>query len=194
MKNKKIISILIIAISVLVVVVGLALRHTSYETDYIATLNGEAIPLNEYKVYLREQIIIFEHIGGTDIWKADFDGIPATEVAKQNALDSIVLVKVTNKQALSLNVQLTDEDKQDALINAETLYESLSIEEREHTDFNTVLTIMEESILKEKVSTELTQNYNLEERSMIFDEIYEIWLQDINIEKNAEIWDSIVIY
>lgn len=194
MKNKKMVSILIIIVFIFVFIVGLSLRKTSYKVDYIATLNGEIIPLNEYKIYLREQIIIFENIGGTDIWKTDFDGIPATEFAKQNALDSIVLVKITNKQAPDLNLYLTDEDKQDALINAEMLYQSLSIDERENTDFNTIITIMEESILKEKVSSELTRNYNVEERSIIFDEIYADWLQDIIIEKNAEVWDSISIY
>lgn len=195
MKNKKIIFMLI-PLFALMLFFGVFNREQEVqEFDYIATLNGVRIPLSEYKVYLREVVINFEYIGGgSHIWKTTIDGISTQVFAKQNALDSIIFIKLTNSYADNIGVYLTYEDKQEALARAEELFDSFTLEEMERIDFYVVVTVMEENILQERVFEEVTRNYALqEERVAVFDHIYSLWLQDAIIEKNIEVWDSIVI-
>ena len=78
--------------------------------DYVAEIGGTKISRGEFMVYLIEQKKNFEEQGGSDIWGADFDGVSAIEVAKQNALDSITMVKSAVKQTDSLGIKLDEKD------------------------------------------------------------------------------------
>jgi len=92
LKNKKLIifgSLITSIVALLaVVIIGDFFRTEAYVPSfpYIATLNGIPIPLDEYKIYLREEVLSFEFTGGPLIWRTDFSGVPASEVAKNNAL------------------------------------------------------------------------------------------------------------
>ena len=195
MKNKKIVFILIPLFVLIVFFLNFNRQEEAQEFYYIATLNGIRIPLSEYKLYLREQIISFESIGGgTYIWKTNFDGIPAQVVAKQRALDAIIFVKLIIEYADIIGVYLTPEDKKEAVLNAEILFDSFTPQERQDIDFYVVVNTMKEMILQTKVFDEITRNYTLEEeRAEVFHHIYELWLQDAEIEKNIQVWDSIII-
>lgn len=190
---KKLIFILISVIVLAVFLIDFD-PEPAEEFYYIATLDGVRIPLDEYKLYLREQIITFEAIGGQDIWKTTLDGVSSQVLAKQNALDSIIFVKLTLSYADNVGVHLTEENRSEALLNAQTLFDSFSPEEAAQVDFGVIVNVMEESILQERVFEELTSNYaSLEESIEVFNHIYDLWLQEAVIEKNVQIWDSIVI-
>jgi len=191
--NKKIIFILIPIIVFAVFSINFS-PEPKEEFYYIATLNGVRIPLDEYKLYLREQIITFESIGGQDIWKTTLDGVSSQVLAKQNALDSIIFVKLTLEYANNVGVYLTEENRAKALLNAQALLDSFTPEEAIHVDFDVIVNVMEESILQDRIFAQLTRNYaSLEESIEVFNHIYSLWLQDAVIEKNVQVWDSIVI-
>ena len=65
---------------------------------------------DEFLLYLYEQENIFEDIGGIDIWDTNFDGIPARDVAKNNAVNSIIVLKTSVYQAKNLNIALNNND------------------------------------------------------------------------------------
>lgn len=93
--------------------------------DYVLTINGSKISKGEYMVYLYEQKKSFEERGGTDIWEADFDGISAEDVAKQNAINSITLVKAAVAQADSLKIQLESNDYSEISAESIRLYDDI---------------------------------------------------------------------
>lgn len=193
MDRKKYIFISVFILGILIIGMYLYSKtETGDHMKYVATFNGTKISLEEYYVYLRTQIINFENIAGTtDIWKTDLNGMPLQEVAKQNALDSIVSVKVVIKQASNFGIYLTEEDIEQALINAEALYKTFTPKEKEKIQFDTVINVIKDGILADKIFEELTSSYDSEEE--MFKHISRLWLQDVEVEKNSEVWDSIVI-
>ena len=136
------------------------------KSDYVAIIDGEKISVPEFSVYLYEQKNTFEDMGGgEDIWDTDFDGVPAEDVAKENALRSILYVKTACKNADGINVSLDDSDKEEAKrLAAEKLNEigeaycsSVGLEE-DNTE-----SIMEEILLQQKVMSSITESYQISE-------------------------------
>lgn len=112
-------------------------------------------------VYLIEQKKNFEEQGGSDIWEADFDGVSAIEVAKQNALDSITMVKSAVKQTDSLGIKLDEKDISDIDNQTKSLMSEFSSEELTELslDYDKIHSILEESALQSKVYDYVTSNY-----------------------------------
>lgn len=126
----------------------------SIGSGYVLIVDGEKISDTEYMVYLDEQIKSFEEQGGSDIWEIDFDGVPASDVAKQNAVNSIVMVKAAVNHADQLGVSLSDEDIKSAHSRASELssYEN---------DPKLIDRIMEESAIQSKVYDKITGSYQI---------------------------------
>ncbi len=137
---------------------------------YVVKIGNDKISKGEYMVYLKEQKKNFEQQGGTDIWQADFDGVSAEEVAKQNAVNSILMVKTAVKEAPSLNISVTEEDK--AIIEEQTdaLMTEFTPEELEELelDRDQIYSIMEEGVIQQKVYGYVTDSYVVNEEE--FDE------------------------
>ena len=139
---------------ILILIIFLTACTPFSSNDYVLTIDGEKISKTEYNVYLDEQIKQFESQGGKDIWGVDFDGIPATDVAKQNAINSIVMVKAAVNHSEQLGVTLTDEDKANAHKRAEDLKDETS-------DIELLNRIMEESAIQGKVYDKITGSYQI---------------------------------
>ncbi len=157
---------------------ALAVLLTGCNTGgYVVKIGNDKISRGEYMVYLKEQKKNFEQQGGTDIWQADFDGVSAEEVAKQNAVNSILMVKTAVKEAPSLNIAITDEDKAlieeqtDSLMSEFTAEELGSLE----LDRDKIYSIMEEGVIQQKVYGYVTDSYvvNEEEFSEYLSQYYE---------------------
>lgn len=129
--------------------------------DYVAEIGNTKISRGEFMVYLIEQKKNFEEQGGSDIWEADFDGVSAIEVAKQNALDSITMVKSAVKQTDSLGIKLDEKDISDIDNQTKSLMSEFSLEELTELslDYDKIHSILEESALQSKVYDYVTSNY-----------------------------------
>ena len=129
--------------------------------DYVAEIGNTKISRGEFMVYLIEQKKNFEEQGGSDIWEADFDGVSAIEVAKQNALDSITMVKSAVKQTDSLGIKLDEKDISDIDNQTKSLMSEFSSEELTELslDYDKIHSILEESALQSKVYDYVTSNY-----------------------------------
>lgn len=129
--------------------------------DYVAEIGNTKISRGEFMVYLIEQKKNFEEQGGSDIWEADFDGVSAIEVAKQNALDSITMVKSAVNQTDSLGIKLDEKDISDIDNQTKSLMSEFSSEELTELslDYDKIHSILEESALQSKVYDYVTSNY-----------------------------------
>ena len=129
--------------------------------DYVAEIGNTKISRGEFMVYLIEQKKNFEEQGGSDIWEADFDGVSAIEVAKQNALDSITMVKSAVKQTDSLGIKLDEKDISDIDNQTKSLMSEFSSEELTELslDYDKIHSILEESALQSTVYDYVTSNY-----------------------------------
>ena len=129
--------------------------------DYVAEIGNTKISRGEFMVYLIEQKKNFEEQGGSDIWEADFDGVSAIEVAKQDALDSITMVKSAVKQTDSLGIKLDEKDISDIDNQTKSLMSEFSSEELTELslDYDKIHSILEESALQSKVYDYVTSNY-----------------------------------
>ena len=92
-------------------------------------INLIEISPEEYQIYLDETKRNFEEIGGVDIWETDFDGRNAFEVAKESALNSMIVVKLSAQKAEEKEIVLSDEDKREVELEVERVlssYENVS--------------------------------------------------------------------
>lgn len=150
---------------IFIFIFGICLAGCSFMgDDYVLSVDGEKISVEEYEVYLDEQVKSFENQGGSDIWQIDFDGIPAKEVAKKNAVNSLVMVKAAVAHADQLGVSLNDDEKDQAHITAA---------EMDNYSSNSELydRIMEEVAVQSKVFDDITGSYQLN------DEEFEAYLE-----------------
>lgn len=156
---------------------------------YVATLNDIPILLTHYKVYLRTTALHFENIAGENIWQTSWDGVSTTEIAKNQALESIIFVMLTNSMAP--HIYLYEQDRELARTQAYEMFTTFTAEEQINFNIETIISVREDIINHEKVQEYLTQNYHQNVREMVFNEIFNNWRRDATIEINAEVWDSI---
>jgi len=133
--------------------------------DYIIKINDVTVNESEFKVYLYETQKYFSENGGEDIWETDFDGRTAEDVAKDAAINSVKMVKLSTQKAGELSVSLTEDELASAKEEATSLFSELS--ETQKTEINLtedeIYNIMQEKALFVKVYSEISQNYEIDE-------------------------------
>lgn len=162
--KKQLIHIIVFLILFLITVSGCLNRN---QNDYIATVEGEKISLEEFKVYLYIAQQEFEKLGDEDIWDTSFEaGLTAEEAAKERALDSLVHVKISTKQAKRLNISLTEEQKEQAKLDASSFLNSLTDSQLQNISIteDKMLKIMEEKAIYKEVYEEVTKNFEISEK------------------------------
>lgn len=172
------------------------LQRTDNKT-YALKIDGEKISLNEYIIYLYEQKRTFEEKGGYDIWEIDFDGTNAKDVAKQNAINSIVLVKTAIKEAANMNIKLDSDDMDIIEQETETFFNQINkdISDIKITKAD-VNNVMLESRIQQKVYELVTNGFEISkiDFEVYFNEYYETNKKQLNeveisfifIDKNSE--------
>lgn len=125
--------------------------------DALLSIDSNNIYIEEYNVYINETIRNFEKIGGSDIWDTDFDGKTAFEAAKENALNSIKMIKLTIKRADKNNVKLTENE----IKEAENEAERYIAEYGEEAPKNILINVMKEKALYNKVREKILSEYNI---------------------------------
>ncbi|MBR1737501.1 MAG: hypothetical protein IJ736_10885, partial [Firmicutes bacterium] len=143
----------------------------------ILKIDGENIKTSEYMIYLYEQMKSFEETGGEDIWEMNFDGVEAEEVAKQNAVNSLMMVKNAVRQSDKLNVFLNDDDEKKIKEDAESLYEEMGEYAKENDiSIEDVEKTVRESTLQEKVFEFITSGFEISQAD--FDSYFENYCEE----------------
>lgn len=148
-----------------------------FGNNYVIKINNDKIGINEFLVYLFEQKKMFEQKGGDDIWETDFDGLKAEDVAKQNAINSIVLVKTAVKQAKELKIELTKEEINSAKEESQILYDEMKQFYGEDFDItkSEIDKIIIESSIQQKMFDFITNGFEISKTDFesYFNEYYE---------------------
>lgn len=152
-KNKKYI-IIFLACLTFVLCICFGVTYFTKQKDFALKINDEYISKEEFLIYLHQQKNIFEQIGGVDIWQTDFDGIPAKDVAKNNAINAIMYLKASVYKAKELKINLTDEQIQQCEQDALTLKQQI-----EKTTGQTIPIKICEKFEKEKLIEQQVYNY-----------------------------------
>ncbi|MDO4299974.1 MAG: SurA N-terminal domain-containing protein [Clostridia bacterium] len=149
----------------IIFILALVLTGCMGSKDYVVKIGKDKISRGEYLVYLMEQKKNFENQGGSDIWEADFDGVSAEEIAKQNAVNTLVMVKTAVKQTKELGITLTEDDEKKAEAQTEELLNDFKQEDLKNLDLNRdkIYKIMEEVALQNKVYAYVTDSYAINE-------------------------------
>lgn len=133
--------------------------------EEVVKINDISVSAGEFMLYLYEAQTNFENLGGSDIWEMDFDGQAAEEVAKDNALNTLKLIKITCQKANDRNITLNEEEKEKAVKDGQELLNSLTEEERDFYSFTTeeLEKVMTEKALYNKMYDEVTKDYVISE-------------------------------
>lgn len=118
-KLRKLNLIILVIISLFMVTLCSCRQPDNDSQDIIVSLGDENVKLDEYEIYLHETIKGFEKIGGNDIWDTDFDGKSAFDTAKDNALNSLVMVKLNEKRAEKSGLKLSEDEVSESKSEAE---------------------------------------------------------------------------
>lgn len=153
--------------------------------DWVINIDNNKVSKPEFLVYLQEQKRSFEQQGGEDIWETDFDGVSAWEVAKQNAANSVVMVKLAVAQADSLGVSDAT-NAQEVSEDAKELYDSFTQEEITSMGITPELTedIIAEGQIQSRVFEAVTKGYRPNEEE--FDKYCRQYYED-NIDMYKQI-------
>lgn len=152
---------------------------TLKHNEWVLSVNGEKITKAEYMVYLYEQVKAFEQTGGADIWGADFDGVSAQEVAKQNAANSLLRAKLAVKEASSLGIDSTLNSEDSAYVDehAQELYENISkndsslvLQNNSDISLDLCKSIVTDGVIQGKVYNAVTDGYEISDED--FDAYY----------------------
>ena len=186
----------IIALAVLGVgAVLFVLVQENYEQNYpvyIATINDIPIPLDQYIIYLRTTVMELFEIGGEDIWHytMTIEGMPTEEFAKHHALELIIYITLTNSQA---NLQLTEEQRDLAITQAQNIFDGFSDTEQERFDISVIENVRADILLHESTIQYLTQNYHPDERQAVWDVLYAQIRESAILIINTQTWDHLDI-
>ncbi len=139
--------------------------NTNIENDYVAKIDGYNISKAEYYIYLYEQKVYFEEIGDSEIWEIDISGESAENLAKQNALKRVTLVKAALNQAKKMNITLSQDEKESLKTSLEQIYNNFSpaLISSSGLTIETLIKVTEEIEILNKVYNEITKNYVLSE-------------------------------
>lgn len=158
--------------------------------NWIISVDNNKIDKDEFVVYLYEQVKAFEETGGSDIWAADFDGVSAQEVAKQNAANSLLRAKLAVKEAPSLGVS-TSVDENEVGTGAQELYDSIKADDLGRVDMSGVTldmckNIIRDGLIQKEVYNAVTGSYEVNRQD------FESYLQDYYAE-NAALYKNLTV-
>lgn len=175
------------------------IKYISIDKNYVLKINKEYIYKDEFLLYLYEQERIFEKIGGVDIWETDFDGVPARDVAKNNAINSISILKSVVYQSKNLDIHINNEDeevyKQEAVYLQDVMKRKKNIE----IPLEICEKFEKEKIIEQKVYDYITSSFVVDDKD--FEKYFSDYINEnedkiksINLDyifiKNNQIFDA----
>lgn len=118
-KLKKLLALVLASTLVMASMSGCTFGRGTTSNVVVATIEGEKIPESLYRIYLWYTQQYFEQISGPTIWNMKIEGQNTSELAKQRALESMILSVVAAKKAEELDVKVTKEQEKAAKENAD---------------------------------------------------------------------------
>ena len=131
--------------------------NTGLKSDSLMTIDGKDVSKDEYLVYLNEAVRNFEEIGGPDIWDTDFDGKSAFDTAKESALSSLKMVKLTIMRSERNDVSLNDEEIASSEKEAQSYFEQYN----GFASLDVIKQVMEEKALYNKTREKILSEYSV---------------------------------
>ncbi len=104
--------------------------QSQFEDEVVATIDGTDVMKSEFMVYLYSVTQSLEYAGGEEVWSMDIDGMSADEVAKEQALTTLQSVIATRNYAAENQLELTEEQKEQAELAGENIFDSLTEDEK----------------------------------------------------------------
>ncbi|MDR2939995.1 MAG: hypothetical protein LBV08_06685 [Clostridiales bacterium] len=153
--------IIILAVTAIIIsVCGFIAYRSITKAHSVANISNELVSEKEYKLYLYEEKKRFEETGSVEIWKVDFDDMSAEEIAKQNAFETLCLVKISNIEAKKRNILLTPEDNDKVMLYKNSLSKNVPDEviRKISLSENEINKISEENALYLKLFESITKN------------------------------------
>lgn len=155
---KKFKKLLVATLAAVTMVTGVA--GCSREDSVVAIVDGVKIPESLYKTYLWSTTQFFEQLAGAAIWEMELEGKKSEDIAKERALESVVLSVVTTNKAEELGIKLSKEEQKQAKEDAKNFVKAQEEEVKLHgfgeKDVEALLTA---SALSSKVQTKISENY-----------------------------------
>lgn len=169
---KKVGKLLVAALAAITIVTSAA-GCSIKDDSVVAVVDGVKIHESLYNTYLWSAGQFFEQIAGPTIWDMELEGKKSEDVAKERALESVVLSVVTTNKAAELGIELTKEEKKQIKEDAKNFVKS----EEELTKAykfgeDDVEALLVASQLSIKVQEKISENYvpNEEEVEKIIEE------------------------
>lgn len=119
-KFKKSLVVALAAITMVTSATGCSMKDDSV----VAVVDGVKIHESLYNTYLWSAGQFFEQIAGPAIWDMELEGKKSEDVAKERALESVLLSVVTTNKADELGIELTKEEKKQTKENAKNFVKS----------------------------------------------------------------------
>lgn len=166
-------------------------KYLNRNTNYVLKINNEYIKKEEFLLYLDEQERIFEEIGGIDIWHTDFDGMSAKDVAKNNTINSIILLKSIVYEFKKLGLKLTPQEKEKYKKEAILLQEKFEKEKNIIIPLDICEKFEIERIIEEKMYDYITNTFVVNEKD--FEKYFENYITKNSNEINEIYLDYIFI-
>lgn len=170
-----------IALLLLTLIIGTSCQSNP---DKWLSISGEDVYKDEVMLYLLQTYNEFEQLGGEDVWQiTDFNGgKSANDVAKQGALDNLLMTKVLVLKAIELNINLSEEDLTVIDGQAQIYYDNLntSFVSQQGITIEAVKRVLIDNGLSVKVEEYSKNNYEItteEIETRLFDNEEFIWLK-----------------
>ena len=163
------------------------------EVVAIATLNGTPIPLDQYQLYLRENVHFFQDEMGDALWQENFAGMTATEFIKSQTLEFFAVVVWALHHTNHPYHELTPTERTRAHQEAYTLWHQLTSTEQELFSFDTLYTVRQEVILHNNIRDYLTRHYVEHQRIDVFLRMFADWRATAELDIDTDKWGELDI-
>lgn len=128
-------------------------------------IDDDVILENEIMLYLLQTYNEFEELGGSEVWEInDFSGgKSASDVAKQGALDNLIMTKVLVKKAAEMNLELNENQSSELELQANEYFDNLatSFVEKYDITLEVVRRVLLENNLAMLVEENTKSNYEV---------------------------------
>ncbi|MGL6174244.1 MAG: peptidylprolyl isomerase [Cellulosilyticaceae bacterium] len=155
---KKIKKLLVAVLAAVTVVTGVT--GCSKQDSIVAVIDGVKVPESLYKTYLWSTSQFFEQLAGPTIWEMELEGKKSEDIAKERALESVVLSIVTTNKADELGIKLTKEEEKSIKEDAKDFVKSQEQLVRAHGfDEKDIEELLLATELSTRVQEKLGENY-----------------------------------
>lgn len=140
--------------------------------QYIAKVNGEGIPIDEFKIYMKIVKKEKERLAGVTkpeeikkLWAGPVDGSDPVVFARQEALELVIKLKLMDQKAKELGIKITagDESLVEEKLKAQGSYDEIK---KMGIDDKQIKVIVKNTALQLKLFNQITKDVNLTQKEL----------------------------